>query len=128
MSGLQQRGDRWTVENYLRAKPAEVVALFHSFLDAVQACGPVDIEPTKTGVALHGSKRIFGSVAATKAGLRGFLNVPQRIDDPRFTAIERLTKRLFFHRFLITSSAELDDTFLKWIAEAYAVGQGAHLR
>ena len=62
MSGLQQPRDGWTVEEHLRDKPAEVVALFHSFLDAVQACGPVDIEPTKTGVALHGSKRIFGGV------------------------------------------------------------------
>ena len=125
MSSLAQHKDGQTIEDHLRGKPAEVVALFDRFLQAVEACGPVTIESTKTGFVLHGRKRIFGQVRATKAGLRGFLNVARCIDDPRFTAVEQLTRRLYFHRFFIRVETELDDSFLDWIGEAYAAGQGA---
>ena len=118
----------WTVEDLLQGKPAEVVALFTHFMSAVQACGLAEVELLKDRVVLHGSRRIFASVAPTAQSLRGHLNLPRRIDDPRLPRVEPLTKRLFFHRFTLASTAELDEEFVGRLHEAYAVGQGAHLR
>jgi hypothetical protein len=118
----------WTIEGHLQRKPPEAVALFHRFLAAVEACGPVAIEPTRTGVALHGSRHIFGGVRATATGRRGFLNLTRRVEDPRFGKGAPSTKRLLYHRFLLCCASDLDEEFLGWIREAHAVGQGAHLR
>ena len=118
----------WTVEDLLQGKPAEVIALFTHFMDAVQACGPVEVQPLKDRVVLRGSRRIFASAAPMARTLRGHLNLPRRVDDPRLSHVEPLTKRLFFHRFTIASAAELDEEFISWLHEAYAVGQGAHLQ
>jgi hypothetical protein len=112
-------------DELVEGRPLEVAALFHRFIDAVGECGPFRGEAARNGsLVLHGGTRIFGSVRATSRGLRGFLNLDHRVDDPRFTAIEPLTTRLFFHRFVVTSAEQLDNRFLDWLREAYAVGQG----
>lgn len=118
----------WTVEDLLQGKPAEVVALFTHFMDAVQACGLVEVQPLKDRVVLHGLRRIFASAAPAAQSLRGHLNLPRRVEDPRLPRVEPLTKRLFFHRFTLSSVAQLDEEFVGWLHEAYAVGQGAHLQ
>src|SRR5689334_7097597 len=84
ISSMPQRVDGADIADHVRGKPAEVVALFARFLQTLEACGPVRIEATKNGFALHGTKRIFAGVRATKSGLRGFLNLTRRIEDPRF--------------------------------------------
>ena len=116
----------WTVDDHRRGKPAEAIELFNRFMAAVQACGPLDVQILERQIVLHGRRRIFASVRPTAQGLRGHLNLSRRVDDPRFTAAEPLTKRLFFHRFTLSSAAELDEEFVGWIREAYAIGQGAH--
>jgi hypothetical protein len=118
----------WTVSDHLHGKPTQVVQLFDRFMAAVQACGPVDVQTLQRQAVLHGRRRIFASVRPTAEGLRGHLNLPRPVDDPRFTAVEPLTKRLFFHRFTLSSVAKLDEEFVGWIRESYAVRQGAHLR
>ena len=50
------------------------------------------------------------------------------MEDPRFISCAPYTKRLFVHQVRITSAAELDETFAELVAEAYQVGQGAHMR
>jgi hypothetical protein len=41
--------------------------------------------------------------------------------------VSRYTAKLFVHHFRITAPEQLDETFAGWVADAYAVGQGAHL-
>jgi hypothetical protein len=53
--------------------------------------------------------------------------VQRVIDDPRITRAAAYESSLHVHQFRITSLEELDDDFAGWIAEAYAVGGGAHL-
>jgi len=49
------------------------------------------------------------------------------VEDRRFTRATPYTKRLFTHQYRITAPEDLDDDFAGWVAEAYAVGGGAHL-
>ncbi len=68
--------------------------------------------------SLGSSRRVSGE------GLRGHLNLPDPVDDPRLTKVEPLTRKLWFHRFVLNSPAELDETFLGWVHQATMIGQG----
>ncbi len=48
--------------------------------------------------------------------------------DPRISRVVPYTSRLFVHQLRISTLDELDDEVAAWVHEAYAVGQGAHLR
>jgi hypothetical protein len=55
---------------------------------------------------------ILAGLRITDRGLRGHLNLTRQVSDPRFKKIEPLTKRSYFHRFFISSAAELGDDLL----------------
>jgi len=78
-------------------------------------------------VVLRGTRRIFASVRIVNAGLAGHINVARHITDWRIRKTETLTASLVFHAYLLTEMSDLDDTFGQWLAEARAVGDGAHL-
>ena len=59
--------------------------------------------------------------------LDGYLDLQRQVTDPRIRRSAPYTKKLFVHQFRVTSLDQLDDQFAGWVAEAYAVGQGAHL-
>jgi hypothetical protein len=91
------------------------------------ACGPLELEPTRAGVVFHGKRRIFGSAKFGRGGVRGHLVLPQPVeDDPRFTKIEPLTRKLYFHGFLIRQNTDLDASFRDHVEEAYRTGQEDH--
>jgi hypothetical protein len=101
-----------------------VVALFHAFAQAIQAAGPADYAPVKGQVGFRGQKRIFAGVKLTMRGLEGYLDLPRRVDSPRFSRIAPYTRRLYVHYFTLTTSDQLDLEFRSWIQEAYEVGEG----
>ena len=119
--------DEWTVERHLQDKPADVVALYHRFIQLAEACGPFDYAVAKTAVSLKGSRRGFAGAVPTRTSLDGHLDLQRQISDPRIRRSSPYTRRLFVHHFRVRSLDELDDEFGCWVAEAYAVGQGAHL-
>jgi hypothetical protein len=113
-----------TVEEHLSGKPPAVVTLFHAFAQAVQAAGPVAYAPVKGQVGFRGQKRIFAGIKLTNRGLEGYLDLPRRVESPRFRRIAPYTKRLFVHYFVLTDVDQLDPEFKGWIDEAYQVGEG----
>jgi Domain of unknown function (DUF5655) len=114
-----------TIEDHLRGRPEPVVDMFGRILAAAQELGQVDVEVIARGVALHGSRRIFAGMVPTARGLSGMLNLLAPRDDERFTKVEQLTKRIWWHGFLLTDPRQVDETFLGWVREAWEVGQGA---
>jgi hypothetical protein len=62
------------------------------------------------------------------AALGGYFDITRQIVDPRILRSSPNTKRLFVHQFRIATIDQPDDVFAGWLAEAYAVGSGAHLR
>ena len=113
-----------TVEDHLHGKPAVVVALFHAFAQHVQAAGPVTYAPVKGQIGFRGPQRIFAGVKLTTRGLQGYLDLPRKVESPRFRRISPYTKRLFVHHFVLTDCTQLDAEFSGWIHEAYQVGAG----
>ena len=119
---------RWTVEDHLAGKPAEHVELWRLIEAAVRACGPVTLSPSKTTVTFTGSRRGFLGARPTARGVEGYLDLTRSlVGDPRILRSTPYTGRLHVNRYRLGSPAELDATFLGWVREGYAVGQGAHL-
>ena len=82
---------------------------------------------TKTAITLKGTRRGFAGLKPRAASLDGYLDLQRRVEDTRIRRAGPYTKRLFVHQFRVVAPEELDATFAGWIAEAYAVGAGAHL-
>lgn len=118
----------WTVEDHLRNKPEASVALFHRFVDLLSSIGPFLYSPSKTTVTFKGSRRGFAGARPDRRGLVGYLDLQRIVEDPRITSVSPYTAKLFTHHFRINALEQLDETFLGWLREAHAVGEGAHVR
>jgi hypothetical protein len=119
--------NEWTVEDHLRDKPPEAVALYRRFVELVELCGPFTYAPAKTTITFKGSRRGFAGAKPTAHGLVGYLDLQRLVQDPRITSASPYTTRLFVHHFRVSAPEELDDEFAGWVREAYEVGQGGHL-
>lgn len=115
-------------EPYLAGHPAGVHELFRRFVELARSCGPTTFELQNGPIVLCGTRRIFASVTPRPDGLAGHLVLPREVEDPRFTKVEPLTKRLYFHAWRIGSAEQLDDSFAALLDEAHSVGDGDHLR
>lgn len=124
--------DVWTVQRHLEGKPQSSIELFSRFVEVLQGLGPFEVSPSKTTITFKGKRRGFAGARPTAAGLRGYFDAQRDIlastGDHRITRVSPYTKRLFVHHFRLTSPDELDDTVVAWLAEAYAVGEGDHLK
>jgi hypothetical protein len=120
--------DEWTIERHLESKPEKIVALYNRFIQLADACGPFVYSVAKTAITLKGSRRGFAGATLRKSSLTGYLDLQRPLIDPRIQRSNPYTKRLFVNRFRVVRLDELDDEFAAWLREAYAVGQGAHLR
>ena len=118
----------WTLNDHLAGKPEMSIQLFERFIELVEACGAFEYSITKGNIGLRGTKRIFAGVMPNDKGLSGYLDIDRAIDDARFRNVSPYTKRLFVHHFTLTTADQLDQAFAGWIQEAYAVGQGNHLK
>jgi hypothetical protein len=121
------RANAWTVEDHLRGKPPVPVALYLRFVQLVAACGPFTYAVAKTSITFKGARRGFAGAKPTMRGLAAYMDLQRVVEDPRVISWSPYTKRLFVHQIRLTSLDQLDDEFAGWIAEAYAVGAGAHL-
>jgi hypothetical protein len=118
----------WTVQDHTAGASDEVLALYQRFIDLAEGCGPFTYRVTKSGITLKGTRRGFAGAVLRQAALGGYFDITRQITDPRILRSSPYTKRLFVHHFRIATLDQLDDAFAGWLAEAYAVGSGAHLR
>ena len=100
---------------------------FDAVLAAVRACGPVDVLPERTRIALH-VRMSFAALVPRRRWLDGHLVLARRIDTPRFRRVEVYSPRNVLHTFRLTAPAEVDAEFTAYLAEAYRVGAQEHLR
>jgi len=121
-------GDEWTVARHLEGRPAFAVELFAEFIRLVESLGPFTYSVSKTTITLKGTRRGFAGARPVATGLRGYFDLQREVRDRRITSASPYTKRLFVHHFRVEDPSDLDAEFLGWLREAYAVGNGEHLR
>jgi hypothetical protein len=117
----------WTVEAHMEGKPPASIALYQAFVAAVAECGPFTVSVAKTSITFKGTRRGFAGARPTATGVRGYLDLQRVVTGPQISRSSPYGSRLYVHQYRLTSPADLDATFRSWIAEAYAVGAGAHL-
>jgi hypothetical protein len=117
----------WSVDRHLEGLPPSIVAIYRRFISVVEECGPFDYRVTKTAITLKGTRRGFAGAKPKPRWLDGYLDLRFPVADPRVRRVSPYTKRLFVHQFRVVDLSQLDSDFAGWIAEAYAVGGGAHL-
>lgn len=118
----------WTVEEHLRDTSDVVRALFESFEQLIRLCGPCERSVTKTAIAYKGVVRGFAGVTPRRHTLSGFLDLTEPVHEAPFTRVTPYTKRLWVHRFVVDDLEQFDGRFATRVAQAYAVGNGAHRR
>lgn len=119
----------WTVQDHLQDMPVTSVELYRAVETAICACGPVVLSPSKTTITFEGARRGFASARPTRHGVTGYLDLTRSLaGDPRIRSVAPHTSRLHVNHYQLRSSAEIGETFLVWVREAYGVGQGDHLR
>jgi hypothetical protein len=118
----------WTVEDHLKGKDDEVRRLYDAFESLVKACGPAEQSVTKTAIVFKGRARVFAGVTPRRRSLTGFLDLIEQAREKPFTRSSPYTARLWVNRFVIESPDDLNDRFAARVAQARAVGDGAHRR
>jgi len=117
----------WTVAKHMEGKPSASVALYEAFVAAVADCGTFTYAVSKTTITFKGTRRGFAGARPTARGVSGYIDLQRQVTGPQIASSSPYGARLFVHHFRLTSPADLDATFRSWIAEAYAVGAGAHV-
>jgi Domain of unknown function (DUF5655) len=115
-----------TVEEHLRDKSDAVRSLFESFEKLIRDCGSYERSVTKTAIAYKGAVRGFAGVTPRRKTLTGFLDLAEQFHEAPFTRVTPYTKRLWVHRFVVDDLDQFDEAFAVRVAQAYAVGNGAH--
>jgi hypothetical protein len=111
--------------DYLREAAPTPAKMFWRFITMARSCGAVTFELQRSLVVLCGSKRIFASVEVRPDGLRGHLNLAHQLPTGgRIRKAEQLTKKVYFHSFVVSSPGDLDDEFALLMCEARDVGDG----
>ena len=116
-----------SIDSHFDQKPPEIRKLFDRFTAILEQLGPVSILAEKTRIAFH-VRMSFAVVVPRQRWLDGHLVLARRFESPRFRRIETFSPRNHLHTFRLTSIAELDSEFRRWMAAAYAVGNQEHLR
>jgi hypothetical protein len=118
----------WTLDDHLNGKGDVVRRLYDAFERLVTATGPAARSVTKTAIVFKGRVRVFAGVTPRRRTVAGFLDLMEPAREKPFTRASPYTSRLWVNRFVIESLDDLDERFARRVAEARAVGDGAHRR
>jgi hypothetical protein len=119
--------EAWTIERHLADADPDVRELYERLVEIVERCGPFTVSVSKTAITFKGSRRGFAGTRPRRRYLGGYFDVTRELEDPRITKVTPYTKRLFVHAWRVERLDQMDHQFESWIAEAYSVGNGAHL-
>jgi hypothetical protein len=111
--------DVWTIERHLEAGSEQGRRLFDRFVEIVAAGGEYTTSVAKTTITFKGPRRGFAGARPKGDRLLGYFDVTYRVDDPRISRASPYQKDLFVHHFRVDSLEQLDDEFVRWIADAY---------
>jgi len=120
--------DEWTVDRHMLAGTPETVALYQRFSDILHSFGPIRIAVSKSMVTFKGTRRGFAGAKPRGDALVGYLDLMEQLPlDDRIRSAGPFSSKLVVHHWRIESEEQLDDRFIGWLRDSYAVGCGAHL-
>jgi len=114
-----------TVEQHLRDKTLRAVELYVALEAAAQECGPIRVHAMKSRIAFI-TRMQFAGATLRKKYVVAALDLPYRVESPRFWKIDCYGPHSFGHYLRIHSVDEIDEELKGWLCEAYRVGQQAY--
>lgn len=105
----------------------EVRRSFDRFLEVIEACGPVEVIPQKTRIAIMAQVRFAGCVVRKK-WLLAHLWLTREAEHAKLRGRETLGPSTSIHRFRLDQAEDVDDALIELIRESYRVGLREHLR
>ena len=111
---------------FARSEP-HVRATFDRVVEAARRCGPLDVVPEKTRVALQ-VRMSFAAFMPRRRWLDGHVVLARALHAERFRTVETFSPRNHLHVFRLSTPEEVDAEVEAWLAEAYEVGAQRHLR
>ena len=110
---------RASVNDFLKGKTAQQVALYRQFERLALAVGDVNLAPAKGRIGFqHG--RIFAAAnALTRNGLRVHVVTSAPIRSPRVIRAEVMAADCYVSHFLVRSEHEADDEMKHWLKQGY---------
>jgi hypothetical protein len=115
-----------SLTSHFVGKSEEVRAVFNALAAMIKRCGPVKVLPEKTRIAFQ-VRMSFIAVQVRRDYLIGHFVFARRVEHPRFTRVETFSPRNHLHAFRVNGLEDLDEEFVAWVREAYAVGEQKHL-
>ena len=120
----------YTVDDFLKGRPAESIWLFESFLDAYRRIGPFDLHPVKTRVALLTQMRFcsINKIGSNYIDIHLVLVQPFA-DAACFYKIDNLGDRFFVHHARLCKESDITSAELtKFMEMAYQTGLRLHVQ
>ena len=111
---------------FARSEP-HVRATFDRVVEAARRCGPLDVVPEKTRVALQ-VRMSFAAFTPRRRWLDGHVVLARALPAERFRTVETFSPRNHLHVFRLSTPEDVDCEVEAWLAEAYDVGAQRHLR
>jgi hypothetical protein len=116
----------YPLENHFEGRSPEVLALYHRYVGLIENFGPITVEPKKTGISFLVRVRFAGAVLRKK-WMEARLWLKQPVEHPSLRRVEKVGARDFIHYFRIESANDMDEQFVTFLRQAYAVGMQEHL-
>ena len=114
------------VDDHFRSGAPEVRATFDAILVAARGFGPVRVLAEKSRIAFQ-VRMSFAAFMPRRRWLNGHLVLARTVDSPRFRSVQTFSPRNVLHTFRLFHPDEVDEEFVGWLGEAYAVGAQRHL-
>ena len=115
------------LDHHFRGRPPAIRELFELVRERVESIGPVIVLPEKTRIAFQ-VRMSFAQITPRNRWLDGHVVLARRRPNRLVRKIETMSPRSHVHHFRLESAADVDDVFMSFLIEAYAVGEQRHLR
>jgi hypothetical protein len=99
-------------------KEPNVRETYDRLIELLQRLGPVHVEPKKTSIHLV-NRTGFAGVHTRKSAMILEIKSERAIDSPRVEKSDRVSANRFHNAVRLSSSDEVDDELLEWLAEGY---------
>lgn len=117
----------YPLEYHFEGVHPSVRETFDRFLEVIETCGPVEVIPQKTRIAIQARVRFAGCVVR-KRWLLANLWLTQRVEHRRLRRTDEFGPYSFGHQFRLVIPDDIDDEFCELVRDAYRVGLREHIR
>jgi hypothetical protein len=116
----------YPIDKHFEGKSPEVIALYRHYVGLIEKFGPVTVEPKKTGISFLVRVRFAGAILR-KNWLEARVWLKHPVEHGALRRIEKVGPRDFIHYFRIETAHDMDEQFIGFLRESYAIGIQEHL-